>query len=294
MPAIRLAVAFSPPCRSRELASELRLVASLGLAALLLSSCIGVFADDGSSISVGSHAKGALLHAVALPFEGRGYEVHPDWRRRERRYTTDEVARWLVDVFRDVADRIPDSIAYLGDISGRRGGDVAMHRSHASGRDVDIFFYACDSAGRPLHDLPAMLHFGRDGRAARWSAGRGGRGPQQPVPEAHFDVQRNWALVRAMLSTPGAEVQWLFVHRALADLMLAEAEREGTDAALVRRAQVLLHQPTDSQPHDDHMHVRLFCDRADRALGCIDKGPTRWLKKHWKYLRGGQADAPRS
>ncbi|MBN2574332.1 MAG: penicillin-insensitive murein endopeptidase [Deltaproteobacteria bacterium] len=263
------------------------------LAVLSLSGCMGVFADDRSSISLGSHVRGALLHPVALPFEGPGYEVHPDWRPRDCRYATEEVARWLADVFREVVDRFPDSIAFLGDISGRRGGDVAMHRSHASGRDVDVFYYACDDAGRPLRDLPAMLHFGRDGRAERWSLGRGGRGPKQPVPQARFDARRNWALVRAMLSTPGAEVQWIFVHHALAALMLAEAERQGTDPAIIGRARVLLHQPTNSQPHDDHMHVRLFCDPADRPLGCNDKGPVRWLKKHWKYMRVSQASALR-
>jgi penicillin-insensitive murein endopeptidase len=258
---------------------------------LSLSGCLGVFGGDGSSISVGSHAKGALVHAVALPFEGSGYEVHADWRSRNRRYATDEVARWLTTVFREVADAIPGSTVYLGDISGKRGGDMAMHRSHASGRDVDIFYFACDGGGQQVHDLPAMLHFGRDGRAERWSAGRAGRGREQAVPEAQFDARRNWALVRAMLSNPTAEVQWIFIHRALADLLLAEAEREGAPPEIVRRAQALLHQPTDSQPHDDHMHVRLFCDPADRPFGCTDKGPRRWLKKHWKYMRAGELQA---
>jgi penicillin-insensitive murein DD-endopeptidase len=230
---------------------------------------------------------------MAIPFEGPGYEVHPDWRPRDRRYSTDEVARWLSAVFRNVAGQVPQSTAYLGDVSGRRGGDVAMHRSHASGRDVDVFYFACDGGGRPLHDLPAMLHFDGDGRAVRWSTGRASKAAKPPVPEARFDAQRNWALVRAMLTVPGAEVQWIFVHRALGDLMLAQAEREGADPAIVARAQALLHQPTDARPHDDHMHVRLFCDAKDRPLGCSDKGPRRWLKKHWKYMRASQMDTLR-
>jgi len=262
-----------------------------GLLALPLGGCLGVFAGDASSISVGSHAKGALVHGVALPFEGPGYAVPPDWRPRDHRYTTEEVARWLAAVFRDVAAEVPDGVAHLGDVSGKRGGDVAMHRSHASGRDVDVFFMACDSAGRPLRDQAAMIHFDPDGRAARWSPGRPGRTLPQPVPEGQFDARRNWAVVRAMLSIPGAEVQWIFVHQALAALLLAEAEREGTAPELLARAQAVLHQPSDSQPHDDHMHVRLFCDPADRPFGCTDKGPRRWLKKHWKYMRAGELQA---
>jgi penicillin-insensitive murein DD-endopeptidase len=255
---------------------------------MLLSGCVGIFAGDGSSISVGSHAKGALLRGTAMPFEGSGYEVHPHWRARSHQFGTMEVVRWLTAVFRNVAEEIPDTTAYLGDISARRGGDAAMHRSHASGRDIDIFYFTCDGSGQPMLGLPAMLHFGSDGRAERWSSGGSGHAIKQPVPEARFDVRRNWALVRAMLSNSSAEVQWIFIHRGLADLLLAEAERSGASPALLSRAQVLLHQPTDSQPHDDHMHVRVFCDSDDRPYGCSDKGPRRWLKKHWKYMRTGE------
>ena len=228
---------------------------------------------------------------MAIPFAGAGYEVHRDWRAREHRYSTAAIVRWLTGVFGTVDREIPGSTAYLGDLSGRRGGDVAMHRSHASGRDIDIFFFASDSNGQSLHDLPAMLHFGGDGRATRWSAGKAGRPINDPMPDARFDAQRNWALVRAMLADPAVEVQWIFVHRDLVGLLLAEAEREGAPSALVNRARALLHQPTDAQPHDDHMHVRVFCDPADRALGCSDKGPIRWLKKHWKYMRASDAVA---
>lgn len=129
-----------------------------------------------------------------------------------------------------------------------------------------------------------MLHFAADGRAFRWSVGRAGQVVKEPLPDAIFDVRRNWVLVQAMLETPNAEVQWIFMHRDLAALVIAEGAREGVPAPILERAKVLIHQPTDSQPHDDHMHVRLFCDSEDRALGCNDKGPKRWLKKHWKYL----------
>jgi penicillin-insensitive murein endopeptidase len=264
---------------------------TLAVAVLLGSGCVGVFAGDGSSLSVGSHSKGALLRGVALPSEGPGYQIPRDWRSRGHHYATEEVVHWVTAVFREVAAKSPETVVYVGDLSSRRGGDVAMHRSHASGRDVDVFFVACDDAGKPLRDLPAMIHFDNDGRALRWSAARANHPTRQPLPTARFDARRNWVVVRAMLSSPGAEVQWIFVHQGLADLILAEAEREGTAPEILTRAQALLHQPTDSQPHDDHMHVRLFCDPADRTFGCNDKGPKRWLKKHWKYMRNGDETA---
>ena len=91
-----------------------------------------------------------------------------------------------------------------------------------------------------------------------------------------------------MLEMPPVEVQWIFVERDFGALLLAEGARAGASPATLARAQALIHQPTDSQPHDDHMHVRLFCDSSDRAMGCSDKGPKRWLKKNWKYMRSAE------
>lgn len=251
---------------------------------LLLSGCLGVFAGDGSSLSIGSHAKGALVHGSAMPFEGTGYLVHRDWRLRDHRYGTQEMVDWLTGLFAAVSKADPDSGFYLGDLSGRRGGEVAKHRSHASGRDVDIFFAASDQGGHVMHDLPAMLHFAGDGHAARWSCAKPGQVIHDPVPDVRFDARRNWAIVRAMLSSPLVEVQWIFIDEPLAQLLVAEAEREGSPPPLLDKARAILHQPTDAQPHDDHMHVRVFCSTRDRAFGCTDKGPKRWLKKHWKYM----------
>jgi penicillin-insensitive murein DD-endopeptidase len=264
--------------------------ALLGLVSFTLSGCLGALVVDGSSISLGSHAKGSLIHSAAMPFEGAGYLVHPDWRARGHRYGTDEMVRWLTDAFAQANKGDPGSVVYLGDLSAQRGGDAAKHRSHASGRDVDIFLLASDGNGGALQGLPAMLHFGSDGRALRWSPERNGRAIKEPVPDARLDARRTWAIVRAMLSSPWAEVQWIFVQESLAALLIAEGEREGTRPEILAKARALLHQPTDSRPHDDHMHVRLFCTPSDRALGCVDKGPKRWLKKHWKYM--SDSDAP--
>jgi penicillin-insensitive murein endopeptidase len=248
------------------------------------SGCLGVFASDGSSVSLGSHSKGALQGGVAMPFVGTGYLVHQDWRERDHRYGTQEMVAWLTSVFAEASKAAPENLFYVGDLSSRQGGDASRHRSHTSGRDVDVFFAASDREGRPLRDLPAMLHFDATGRAVRWSPASPGRAARSPVPAALFDARRNWALVRAMLADHSVEVQWIFIDEALAGLLIAEAEREGSAPEILDKARALLHQPTDSQPHDDHMHVRIFCTPADRLYGCTDKGPKRWLKKHWKYM----------
>lgn len=258
----------------------------LALAALTaLPGCVGIFARaDGGSLSWGTHAHGALLGAVALPIEGDGYQVHPDWRARGRSFAIEELVVGLRRAFAQVEQAAPGGVAYVGDMSLRRGGDSSMHRSHESGRDVDIFFYAVNGDGNPLANLPAMLRFANDGSAVAWSSGKTGRRIRQPLPGGHLDLRRTWALVAELLSEAGVEVQWIFIHQPLAELLLQEAVQERADPALVARAREVLHQPTDAPPHDDHMHVRVFCPVQSRGFGCVDKGPRRWWKKRWKYM----------
>jgi len=286
---VRLAVRSRCGRLNLEMTRPRLQLAGVVLGILGWTGCLGFFANDGSSVSLGSHARGALVHGVAMPFVGAGYAVPSDWRARQHNYATEEVVRWLSQVFQKVDQEMPGSLAHLGDLSASRGGDCVSHRSHASGRDIDIFYFATDSAHQPLTGQPAMIHFSGDGRAVRWSTARPGQMVRASLADAHFDAPRNWALVRAMLSNSSVEVQWIFMHSSLADLLIQEGERKGAPEELVARAREILHQPTDSQPHDDHMHIRVFCAPGDRAFGCTDKGPKRWLKKHWKYLHSGSS-----
>jgi hypothetical protein len=80
-----------------------------------------------------------------------------------------------------------------------------MHKSHASGRDIDIFYFASDADGLPMHGLPAMLHFASDGHAVAWSAGKVGRPIKDPLPNAHFDARRNWAWCAPCSTTRSAK-----------------------------------------------------------------------------------------
>jgi penicillin-insensitive murein endopeptidase len=254
------------------------------LATLVVGGCAGPLALDGSSASLGSHADGVLRSAAALPVDGDGYTVLARWRPRRSNYGTDELVGVLARAARQVAAVLPGGVAAIGDLSRQSGGPSLEHKSHQDGRDVDIFFYAVDSGGRPVRPREAMLRFGPDGHAVRWSPARGLAPPSQPVPSDRFDAARNWALVRALLTDGAAEVQWIFVQHALGALMLRAAAEAGDDPALVARAAIIIHEPTDAEAHDDHMHVRLYCDPADRGLTCQDRGPVRWWKKAWKYM----------
>src|SRR5262249_29992679 len=101
-------------------------------------------------------------------------------------------------------------------------------------------------------------------------------GPRQ------IDVPRQWALVKALITDPLVEVQWLFVYEPLRQRLLAYAASIGEEQSLIDIAAATLRQPVGALPHDDHMHLRIYCPRSDRALGCEERGPLRWFAKPYK------------
>jgi penicillin-insensitive murein DD-endopeptidase len=243
----------------------------------------GLF-TDGSSVSVGSFNRGALRRGARLPVEGEGYVVPQLWQTRQANFGTDELVDAIQRVARRVSREYPGSLLGIGDMSRRGGGDSVLHRSHENGRDADLIYYAVDDKGHPVAPADSMPRYPYwDGRA------------RTPLPQDHgvvygpfsprwFDVRRNWALVRALLEEPRIELQYLFINVRLRDRLLAYAAGEGEDPDLLERAEAILHQPGDSAPHDDHLHVRIFCAGDDRQFGCHDTGPVRWWKKRYKYM----------
>ena len=256
----------------------------VALALMAVGGCSGPLGLDGSSVSLGTTGDGTVRSPVELPIDGDGYTVPARWRLRHSNFGTDELVGVVVRAARAVARALPGGTAAIGDLSRRAGGASVEHRSHQSGRDVDVFFYALDAGGRPVTPGEAMVRYGVEGQAVRWSPAHGFAPPAAPVPAYRFDAARNWAFVRALLLDEDVEVQWIFIQRALSALLLRAATLAGEDPALVARAAFILHEPTDSEPHDDHMHVRLYCEPSDRQLGCADRGPVRWWKKGWKYM----------
>jgi penicillin-insensitive murein endopeptidase len=266
-------------------------VAVIGVA-LFGGGCVGAFAFDGTSVSVGWHANGTLRRPAILPRQGDGYVIPHPWAARQSNYGSDELVGLIARASRVVTEAYPGSQAAVGDLSRRNGGGSVEHKSHQSGRDVDIFYYAVNGTGRPEPPGNAMIHFDRNGRAARWSPPQGAGVPRTPLPDARFDVRRNWRFIRALLRDPEVEVQWIFVQRDLAARLVQQGLVEGDDPELVARASQIIRQPSDAEPHDDHMHVRIYCDPSDRALGCADHGPVRWWKRGWKYMEPPFGRAP--
>ncbi|HEY1811690.1 MAG TPA: penicillin-insensitive murein endopeptidase [Kofleriaceae bacterium] len=235
-------------------------------ALLLVSGCAELGISDGTSISVGKVSGGYLVKGAKLPDEGDGFMTRQVWIARNNRYGTDEMIALIEGVSRRMETQVKDVKLVVGDISSRGGGangSSEFHRSHQTGRDADLLYYMRDKDGNPF-EPDAMHVFDRRGIA------RDGSG-------IRIDVPRTWLLVKELVAAPEAPVQWIFMYEPIAQLLIDHAKQIGEPMAVILRARRALKQPGDSARHDDHLHVRIYCSRADRAYGCVDLGPMELL-----------------
>ncbi|MCC6624429.1 MAG: penicillin-insensitive murein endopeptidase [Deltaproteobacteria bacterium] len=225
---------------------------------------LGHLAPD-ESLSIGTTRGGYVVGARRLE-PGPGLALRDSAVTRGALWGTATFVEAIARAARHVAQRFPGSVLFVGDLGLEHGGAIPPHRSHASGRDVDLTFYVTDADGRPA-DGPAMTRVDAEGRVA----GGGKR----------FDAARNWALVEALLRDPAIQIQWIFVAAHLEPLLLAAAAEAGAPPALVERAARVMQQPGDSSPHADHFHVRVYCTEPERLQGCLDAAPVHpWVDTH--------------
>jgi penicillin-insensitive murein endopeptidase len=241
------------------------LAAALALSTGLGAGCaeLGVV-TDGSSVSYGKPNHGYLMDGVKLPDAGPGYTTRDVWSQRGNRYGTDELIALLKGVSKRMKKKVKDVRLVVADLSGGAGGEKKeFHRSHQNGRDVDLLYYMRDAEGKPF-EADAMHKFDKNGVAADGSGIR-------------VDIPRTWLLVKDLLTANEAYVQYIFMFRPIAEQVIAYAEQQKEPAELIARARVACKQPGDSAPHNDHMHVRVYCAATDRQFGCIDIGPLELL-----------------
>ena len=218
---------------------------------------IATGADGGESTrSIGYAHRGRLSGGLLL--EATANLRFKDGTPDGERYGTAELVRLIAASADHVATVVPGLPLTVGDLSRRRGGRFGRHRSHRSGRDVDLVYYTLDDAGHPA--LPEqMIGFRRSG------IGRDRAGLRY-----HFDDTRNWALVAFLIDNDIAAVQRIFLSRTIKRRLLAHAQRSGAAASLIERAAAVL--DNSGGRHHDHMHVRIFCPAGDRPE-CRDRPP---------------------
>jgi penicillin-insensitive murein DD-endopeptidase len=237
-------------------------VFALGFAA---SGCaeLGVV-TDGTSISYGRPNRGRLIDGAKLPDQGPGFVTPETWKKRGNRYGTHELVHLIKGVAKRMRKKSRDARLVVADLSGNNGGENRQfHRSHQSGRDVDLIYYMRDADGKPL-EPDAMRVFDATLTAKDGSG-------------VTLDVPRTWAMVRELLTAQEAYVQYIFIYRPIAEALIDHATRNKEPDAIIARATKALKQPGDSAPHNDHMHVRVYCSASDRMFGCQDIGPLELL-----------------
>jgi penicillin-insensitive murein DD-endopeptidase len=237
------------------------------------------------STSIGSCTTGRLEGGVALPLHASGLLPHPA-KDPGSRFGTVELVQGLVRAAAAVERASPGAPLTVGDLAREGGGEIPGHGTHRSGRDVDVLFYLRRADGEPFVPAKAI---------PLDPAGRGTdfgdlADPTDDVP-VRLDVERTWAFVAALLADEASAVQKILIVEHLRSRLLEEAKRVEAPAAVVQRFADVTCQPRF--PHDDHMHIRVFCSLEDIAAGCVD-GPPSYPWRTRELTAAGVEPAPAS
>lgn len=224
------------------------------------------------STSIGSCTAGRLEGGIPLPLAGPGLLFSPA-KDPGSRFGTVELVGGLVRAARAVDRASPGAVLTVSDLSREAGGEIPRHASHRSGRDVDVLFYLRRESGEPF--VPSkMIPLDPEGRGTDYGDLAD---PADDVPVV-LDAARTWSFVAALLADEAVAVQRIFVVEHLRSRLLDEARRVEAPAEVIERFAEITCQP--GFPHDDHMHVRVFCSAEDVAAGCADGAPIYpWRKQ---------------
>ena len=253
-----------------------RLLSTFLLAAApLTAACTGTPSPLAPSIhgSIGYPHAGMITNAVPIPLKGDGYVL---LRKNGVNWGNPRLVSAIRDSAKDVAHARPGAPLIVGDLAARWGGESSGHRSHRTGRDADLLIYVVTPDGRSV-PTPGFLRFGPDGLADATPPEKGGKskGSGQFL---RLDVERQWLLIKALVSSKEANVQWLFFAHWLEALVIEYARARGEDPELIWYAESVLLQPGDSASHDDHLHLRIACTPDEAVAGCLGGGP------YWPWL----------
>jgi penicillin-insensitive murein endopeptidase len=126
------------------------------------------------SLSIGRPGRASLFNGVELP-------PSPHWQIAPNAdsYATSETIAFLEAAVDTVYELFPETQPIvIGDISAQGGGHLKRHQSHQGGRDADVGYYY-------------------KGEKTAWFL---------PASPANFDLARNWALVRALVTRTDVEM----------------------------------------------------------------------------------------
>jgi penicillin-insensitive murein endopeptidase len=172
--------------------------------------------------SVGLPYQGVLAGGVELPPQGPGYKII---KPPGRNFGTPSLVSTIEYAAAEVARQRPGPPLHVGDLSARNGGQITNHRSHRSGRDADLLYYVTTVSGAPIESL-GFVPFGSDSLAQAQA------GPQRIY--IRFDLERNWLLVKSLVTAPSSEMLWIFVARPIEALITEYALLAGRGRGRLR------------------------------------------------------------
>lgn len=201
--------------------------------------------DLTSGQSVGVPWAGHLQRASELP-SGEGWFI----RRPQRAFGTETTIELTERAITETLDAFPDEhVLAIGDISQRSGGLISQHRSHQSGRDIDVgLFYLEQPAGYPANFIHA--------------------------DENNLDCAATFKLLESFLATTDEDggVQMVFLDFDVQGILYRWALDAGVSERRLERIFQYPHGRSSSdglvrhEPnHDNHMHVRFKCPATDTA-----------------------------
>jgi murein endopeptidase len=201
------------------------------------------------SLSLGRPNRGFLFNPAQLTDSAEIRVVNP-----KHAYGTEESVNALRQAVHEVNVRFPKTPRLaIGDLSDGDGGWISPHKSHQSGRDVDLGLYYADGS--------------------KWYT--------KATPQ-NLDADRSWALIVAMYRT--GDLEYVFFDRSLHEPLREAAARDGTSPDIVecvfdgcpKAAGAILRH---TRGHRTHMHVRFrsphAVESAGRAQALSGKAGTR-------------------
>lgn len=195
------------------------------------------FNQNKPSESIGKSHRGRLSHGMPMP-DGPYWHV----RNHDESWGTPETISHIVRGLTYVAETQPGAThVVIGDLSYKNGGYMPPHKSHRSGRDVDMAYYS--------HSPQSKEGFWD----ARWSD--------------DLDAHRQWRLFRFWIKQ--GVVSYIFVDYRIQKKLYHAALTHGEDKNFLEkvfqyphwsgRRAIIRHIPG----HDDHLHARFRCSAAD-------------------------------
>ena len=209
-----------------------------------------------ASVSIGSPNRGKLRNGIRL---NNSKTLHVKRGSKNSRQGTSELVRLIEFAAAEVARKFPRAELTVGDLSRKRGDRLRPHKSHRSGRDVDLGFYLLNRRGKKVN-IHHFVEIKRNGI---------GRVRKRIFK---FDAARNWTLVKALLSHPTIDVQHIFVANSIQRSLLRYASKKRSNRPMIARTKHVMRQMRRGAPHRSHFHVRIFCPEDDKPA-CKDSPP---------------------